>query len=245
MTLSGGGYYGGRRRSRVPLTRNALVWTVAILVIFAIGVYAYRTGTALAMRQTEELRAEVSALTEEVAALEQTNAGLQNALEGQQARNLDLLEEYRNAVPDEQSSEILALVRGKLEEGIPAERLSEIVVAAAVEWDCAPDPLTRRFVVQTPTTAGANAAVSFADGTLVVTGVGVSAADAQGRPHAWYNPEEPVTLTFTPIDGEATSVAGVLPLRHSVVIGDVIYRFSALPGEVSFVSVTGVACAYP
>jgi hypothetical protein len=244
MTLSGG-HYGGRRRNRAPVTRNVLAWTAALVVISAAGLYAYRTGTALAMRQTEDLRAQVSALTEEVAGLEQTNAGLQNALEGQQARNLSLLEQYRTDVPDEESQEILRLVRGKLAEGVPAQRLSEIVEAAAAEWECASESLTRRFVVQTPTTSGSNAAVSFAEGTLIVTGTGISELDAQGRPLAWYNPAEPISLSFTPIDGEPTNISGLLPLQHSMVIGESIYRFSALAGETSFVNVTGVACAYP
>ena len=245
MTLSGGYYGGGRRRSRTPATRRVLGWTVAVILILAAGLYAYRTGTVLATREAEELRASNAAFSDAVADLEQSNAGLLDALEEQQRRNLDLLEQYQQQIPDEAIQRIVDLVRGRLEAGVEVERMAEVVATAGAGWSCSAEPDSRRFVLQTPTTTGANDAVAFGNGTVTVTGTGNSAQDDGGRPLAWFDAARPVTLVFNRIGGDTSDVTGLLPLHHSVVVSDVIYRFSAVVGERSFVNVVAVACEYP
>ena len=125
--------------------------------------------------------------------------------------------------------------------------LPVVVRGVTAQWKCSGDPVTRRFILRTPlTTVAGNDAAGFANGAITVTGTGVSELDAQNRPQAWYDPAQPVTLTFNRIGGGAAQdVTGKLPLYYSVVAGDTIYRFSAVAGDRSFINVTGQACAYP
>lgn len=245
MTLGSSYYGGGRRRGRTPVTRRIVGWTLAILLIGLAGVYAYRTGSALGTREAAALRAEMAVLTDTVTDLEQSNTGLRLALEEQQRRHRELAEQYQRDVPNETIQRVLELARGRLEAGVEAERLEELVAAIEPEWQCEGEPDSRRFVVQTPTTSGANDAVGFADGFITVTGTGVSTLNTEGQPLAWFDPAEPVTLVFTLIGGDATDITGILPLHHSVVVDQTIHRFSIVAGETSFVNVVGIPCTYP
>ena len=245
MTLSGGYYGGGRRRRRTPGTRRVVGWTATVIFIFAAGLYSYRTGTTLAMREAVELRASNATLSDGVADLEQANAGLRDALEEQQRRNLELLEQYQQEIPDESMQRIIDLVRLRLEAGVTVEYMAEVVASAGAAWVCPEEPDSRRFVIQTPTTTGANDAIAFGNGTVTVTGTGISARNEAGLPLAWFDAAQPVTLVFNRIGGDTSDVTGLLPLHHSVVVSDIIYRFSAAVGERSFVNVVAVACDFP
>ena len=66
-----------------------------------------------------------------------------------------------------------------------------------------------------------------------------------GKPLAWYDPAQPVTIQFTHIGGETPLVSGGLPLHHSVGVNDSEYRFNIVRVERSFVEVTGDRCAFP
>ena len=244
MTL-GGGYYGGRRRGRPPVLRRVVAWMLALLLVVLAGIYAYRTGSALATQEAAALRLELSELSDAVTRLEQENIGLNQQLQSEQRRNLELVEQYRRDVPDDAMLRLVTAARARLEAGVPQDRLEEVVAGILPEWQCEGEPVTRRFVIRTPTTPGGNDAVGFAGGEITVTGTGVSSLNDQGQPLAWFNPAEPVTLMFARLGGDATDITGVLPLHHAVIVDDTIHRFSVLAGERSFVNVTGIVCAYP
>ncbi|MEC9215892.1 MAG: hypothetical protein VX647_01670, partial [Pseudomonadota bacterium] len=76
-------------------------------------------------------------------------------------------------------------------------------------------------------------------------GRGASAKSADGRPQAWFDPSKPVRLTFTAVDQPSVERAGVLPLSHSVVLGEREFRFLVQAGRRGFVLVTAEDCAYP
>ena len=245
MTLGSNNYYGGRRRPRAPLARRVVGWSIAVLAVFGAGLYAYRTGTAFATREVEELGAEAGALADAVANLEQNNAGLRAALEEEQRRNSELLDQYQRDVPDVAMQPIVAAVRGRLEAGVGPDQLAEIVAAVGPGWACESEPQTKRFVIRTPVTPGGNDTVGFAEATITITGTGASETDEQRRPLAWFDPAQPVTLVFARIGGDVSEVSGLLPLHHSMAVNDAVFRFTVAAGERSFVSVTAQACAFP
>ena len=238
-------YYGGRRRPRAPLARRVVGWTLAVITVFGAGVYAYRTGMAFATRAVEQLGAEVLELGDAVANLEQNNAGLRAALEEEQRRNSELLEQYQQDVPDEAIQPIVAAVRDRLEAGVGADQLAEVVRAVGPGWACDGAAQTKRFVIRTPVTPGGNDAVGFAEATITITGTGASQIDEQGRPLAWFDPAQPVRLEFARIGGDVSEVSGLLPLHHSMAVNDTLFRFTVVAGERSFVSVTGQPCTMP
>ncbi|MBM3506902.1 MAG: hypothetical protein FJX64_04095 [Alphaproteobacteria bacterium] len=237
----------GARKKRGPSPRRVVGWGLSLILLIAIGVWSYQTGSDLAGREAARLTEEVRTLTETVGQLREQNTALRGALEAEQVRTGDLQAQYRRDVPDAETARIVELVRARRTAGIPADRLAEVIRAATAQWRCTGDPVTRRFILRTPlTTAAGNDVAGFANGAITVTGTGVSEVDAQNRPQAWYDPAQPVTLTFNRIGGGAAQdVTGKLPLYYSVVAGDTIYRFTAVPGDRSFVNVTALACAYP
>ena len=72
-----------------------------------------------------------------------------------------------------------------------------------------------------------------------------SARDADGNPHAWYDPNVPVTISFVTIGGDTEKVEGYLPLHHAVLVGKDEFRFTITEGTRSFASVTAQRCDYP
>lgn len=245
MTL-GNSLYGGRKK-RGPSAARIVGWIMALALLVAIGAWSYRTGSSLARQEEARLRTEVVTLTERSEGLEEQNAGLRGALEAEQVRTAELAAQYRRDVPDAETARIVELVRARRADGVPADRLAEVIRAATAQWRCTGEPVTRRFILRTPlTTVAGNDVAGFANGAITVTGTGVSENDAQNRPQSWYDPQQSVTLIFNRIGGGAPQeVTGKLPLYYSVVAGDTIHRFTAVPGDRSFVNVTALACAYP
>ena len=243
MTLNG---YGGRRRRGPPTTRRVLVWVVALGVILGAAYISFRQAASLATSQVAEMRVDQELLERELEDMTLKNSGLQTALEDEQGRAAAMREKYELAIPDAETEAMLDALRERREAGIAAERLTEVIAGAQNDWTCPTDPETKRFVIQTPVNDGANDQAAFANGTVTVTGTGISVLSAGGLPEAWFNAGEPVTLTFTRIGGESTDVTGVLPLHHSLVFGAEIHRFSIIETDtLSFVAVTGQVCAFP
>ena len=245
MTL-GHGLHGGRKK-RGPSAARVVAWIVGLAFIIAIGAWSYRTGSSLARQEEARLRTEVATLTETMDTLEERNTALNAALERAQTEKAEVETRYARDVPDADTARIVELVRARRAEGVPADRIAEVVRAASVQWRCTGDPVTRRFLIRTPlTTTPGNDVAGFANNTITVTGTGVSEVDANGRPQSWFDPNQPITLSFNRIGGGAAQdITGRLPLFHSVVSGNQIVRFSAVPGDRAFINVTAQTCAYP
>ncbi len=244
MTLGTVG--GGRRRRGPPITRRIAVWVLALVVILVAAYISFRQAASIATSEVAEMRVEQEELERELDNITLQNAGLLTALDEEQARAASLREQYQLDIPDAQTKAMLDALRERREAGVDPERLVEVIAGAQNQWECATGPETKRFVIQTPVNDGANDQVVFANGTVTVTGTGVSVRNPAGLPEAWFDAGQPVTLTFTRIGGEFTDVTGVLPLHHSLVFGTEIYRFSIVEAEtLSFVSVTVQICTYP
>jgi hypothetical protein len=244
MTLSGN-EYGGRRRGP-PITRRVMVWVIAMAFIFGAAYISFRQAASLATSQVTEMRMDQDLLERKIDDMALKNAGLQTALEDEQGRAVGLRQKYELAIPDAETEGMLDALRERREGGIAVDRLTEVIAGARNEWTCLTEPETKRFVIQTPLNSGANQQAAFANGTVTVTGTGISVLSEGGLPEAWFDAGEPVTLTFTRIGGESTDIKGILPLHHSLLFGAEIHRFTVIKGDtLSFVDVTGQVCAFP
>lgn len=247
MTLSNNTYYGAKRRKGPPTGRRVVGWTLALIAILGAGLYAYRTGGSLAAREAGDLREELATARDELQSLEQQNAGLQQALEEQRVRGDELALQLAQVVPTADARKLVDLVRARLTAGVSIDRLSEVIGAIGPQWKCSGDPVSKRFLLNTPIKNNeANGAVTFANNSITVTGMGVSVLGENRQPVAVFDPGQPVTLSFSRLGGQFTQVSGKLPLHAAVIIDNTtVYRFSAVAGERAFVSVTGQSCAYP
>lgn len=233
-----------RRRTRITLAVGK--WALMLAVFCAIGYYAYETGTRLAMRDTVELRRQVADLTGRLAALEQEKADLQRNLSATAGQAEELRKRYESDVPTGAISELLRAIRAKLAAGVKPERIAGVLGAVENQRSCDDRPVSKRFVVRIGAQRPPNDSASFADRLITVSAAGSAANDAEGRPVAWYDPGKPLTVTFTRIGGESTAASGVLPLQHSVVLGDTEHRFVATASDTrGFLLVTSDSCKYP
>ncbi|MEO3431245.1 hypothetical protein AAFN88_20485 [Pelagibius sp. CAU 1746] len=240
------GLHENRQRRRRRFWWGVTKWSLALLLVIAAGVYSHRFGSQLAEREVVKANERIAALETEVGGLEQQSAAL--ATELAKARKVISSWEarYQREVPTGFVREMMQLVQEKLEAGANEERLAFLVSAADSPRVCDEHPETKRFIVSTELqSGGANDAVSFGERTITVTAVGEASRDAGGNLEAWYDPEKPVTVTFTYLGGKTVTAEGALPLHHSVVSGGNEFRFTALPGARGFLTVTADRCNYP
>ena len=231
-----------RRQRRLRMAK----WLFVLAVLFGAGLFAYQTGSWLARQEVIRLEEQIEGLQATIDDLREDKRALETRLEEAKARATNWRERYEAEVPEGTRKELLDLVQTRLEAGVAADRLAFVISEAANERQCDAGPATKRFLVQTPLSTGANGSVSFADGTVTVTAQGASATDAQGNPEAWYDPAEPVTARFTRPGGDASEASGKLPLHHSVVVDGSEHRFTLVDAEArGFVNVTWERCAYP
>ena len=218
-----------------------------LILLGVVAVFSYEMGAETYRReiasQTEELQGTRAALSE--ARDSETEMRAERDLAVQEAATWE--ERYSQDVPQGFSKEVQELVMARTREGVSEERIRFLLRTASEPEACDEDPQTKRFVVQTPYTSGANDSVGFGDGLLTVTANGEPATNASGNAEAWYDKDKPVTLTVTTVGGGDTSSAeGPLPLQHAMVASGREYRFTARAGENrGFLNVTVVSCEYP
>ncbi len=222
-----------------------LRWLFIAAVAIGAGYYAYDFGSELAREDVDVLEMQLTRAGTESAQLRTDITGLEAALRQERGLVAQWRDRYQAEVPSPEDMELLAAIQERVAKGVSRRRLADVIALAQERDICEPLPETRRFVVQNPVYAGANDTVSFAENAIIVTATGESVVNAGGRPEAWYDPAQPVTVFFTRPGGEITSTVGILPLHHALVVGDLEYRFSIVAGARSFAEVTGQSCVYP
>lgn len=230
-----------KRKFRLALFK----WVLALALIVLAGVFAYETGSRLAERETIRLKEQIAELSRTIEESRRDDSELKAAAEAAKKGQRDWQQRYEKDVPTGADKQLYELARRKLADGVDFERLKFIIQATENERQCAEGLATRRFIVPTPLYKGGNDSVGFAKATITVTAKGQTSRDKAGNPLARFDPAKEVTLIFAQLGGRVTEVRGILPLHHSVIIGDSEYRFSVVAGTPGFVLVTGDRCAYP
>jgi cell division protein FtsB len=243
MTL---GLHDPHDRRRRQVRRTVIRWLLGIGVIIAAGVATYQTGASLAEREIAELTLTLAKLDERVQALERENTDLQAGLilSARRLKDADLA--YRRDVPEGEVAVLMGRVREKLAAGIDQKRLAFLIDSADKARKCDNKPVTKRFVVRTPISRGANDSVSFARNAITVTALGESARNQEGQVEAWFDPAQAVALRLVQLGGKTTIRKGKLPIHTSVVVKDKEYLYSVVEGtQRGFVEITGDRCDYP
>ena len=184
-------------------------------------------------------------------ALRQERDELQNEItearaEAQTAntRYAQLQNEYNKTVPEGAMRDLVNLLGKQIEEGRDPERLAFLIRSARPPRNCT-EPETKRFVVSTPTYKGPGSKITLADGALVVTANGTSAINKERKPEAWYDPAKKVSIDFVTLGGVKETKSGVMPIHHSVVVGNREYRMTISEAAKSFAKVSFDSCDYP
>lgn len=219
----------------------------AFLVVFGILALAFILGFWVggqnAGQQERSLMAQVDDLLNQRESLQDEVTELRAETQTAQTRYEQLQETYEEILPEGPLRELTALLKQQLDEGRSPDRLEFLIRSARPPRNCT-EPETKRFVVSTPAYDGPESTISLADGDLLVSGSGQSAVNTNGLPEAWYDPSKKVTINFS-ANGEKSTKSGVMPLRHSLVVGNREYRLTVASGAQSFAKVTFDSCDYP
>jgi hypothetical protein len=213
-------------------------------LVVGLGGYAYRVGESAS-------HARVGKLENDLERFQRDNLALRDRLTGAVARAdqasgaLDRLRRrYAKDVPDGRLAALVDRLEAQLAAGVDAERLTFLIEAAGQEVACATDPETKRFAPRTPITEGPISFVRIAE-RVTITGRGESARTEDGLTEAWFDPGRPIRLDFQTLDGAVTTIEGIVPIQHRMIVDGAEYRFSVVNGERSFVEVTAQICELP
>lgn len=235
----------GRRRQRRKQRLTLIKFAAALTALVMLGFFAYETGTAFANREVRSLSEELSELKDQRNIIDAENQNLNSQLRETQAKVAEWTQRYQQDVPTGEARELFRELNARLEAGVPPSRLAFVIREAKAVDQCENDPDAKRFILRTKGARGRNNWVGYANTGIVVTGVGEPAIGANGASQAWFDPAQPVTMSFTRVGGETTEVKGLLPLSHGVVLGNTEYRFNVVTGPRGFVVVSGDKCKYP
>jgi hypothetical protein len=219
---------------------NAISMLVVIALSACVGFWM---GKQFSVEESISLREQTKQLTAERLTLQQNLTELRAEAQTANTRYEQIKAEYNAVMPEGPMQDITSLVRQQLEQGMAPERLFFVIKSARPPTDCS-EPDTKRFIVSTPNYTGPVSTVTMADGSIVISGKGVSATNRDGKAEAWFDPGKSVTVSFN-ADGKVENKTGNLPLRHSIVSGGREYRFTIEEGAKSFAKVVFDSCAYP
>ncbi|PCJ99794.1 MAG: hypothetical protein COA45_02970 [Zetaproteobacteria bacterium] len=150
---------------------------------------------------------------------------------------------YDELLSDGPMRDLVTLVRNQIDQGVDAKRLESVILSARPPQNCS-DPESKRFVVATPVYKGPSSKAAIPGG-ISVFGKGLSSKNSKGKKEAWFDPNQPVEITFQAKGKKPTMKNGVLPIHNSMIVGDKEYRFTITAGSKSFVKVTFDHCDYP
>lgn len=213
-----------------------------VMLVGAIGAaafYAYEVGQRLAMEEIGGLRHQIEQLTTAEAGRKEEVAGLTAELADAKKRADEYQARYEQIAPSDEMKDILALVRAKLASGLEAKRLAFVISQAERPRRCG-EAATKRFMVKTAKFDGESTWVRFSD-LITITAQG---AGGNNGTEQWFDPDKPVSFTFTAIGGKEGKIEGKLPIQYSMVVKNGEYRFTIVPSARGFVEVTGDRCEY-
>ncbi len=233
---------GDRYRRRAAQRMSSLVlFTVLLSASVGAGVWL---GQMRAQQNMYILEKQNRALNEQQTVLQDDMTALRAEAQTAMVRLEQLRASYDELLSEGAMSDLLNLLKQQLQKGVDPKRLESVILSARPPQNCS-DAQSKRFVVITPVYSGPSSKASIGSGVVSIYGKGVSAQNSKGDKEAWFDPGQSVEIVFHGRNKEPLTKKGVLPLYHSMVMGDKEYRFTVTEGAKSFAKVTYDHCDYP
>ncbi|MCB1650988.1 MAG: hypothetical protein KDI46_02955 [Alphaproteobacteria bacterium] len=231
------------RYRRKAADRMAGVMTVVFMVALSLGI-GFWFGNQNAGQEARILKKQMNEASDLRLKMQDEITALRAEAQTANARYKQVQDTYKETIPEGPMQELVLLLKKQIDEGRSAERLAFLIRSARPPRNCS-EPQSRRFVVSTPAYKGPESKLILADGALSIKATGKSATNAKGQPEAWFDPAKKVAISFTNTEGETETKTGILPLQHSVVVGNKEYRLNITDGARSFAKVSYDSCDYP
>ena len=151
---------------------------------------------------------------------------------------------YEEPISEGPMQDIVTLLRQQIQQGVDIKRLESVILSARPPQNCSKSEI-RRFIVSTPSYNGPKSQVIIKKAAVSISAKGISAQSSIGKSEAWFDPGQPVEISFQVASETPQIKNGVLPIYYSAVIGDKEYRFTIDAGSKSFAKVTYDHCDYP
>lgn len=226
-------------RARQDLYRGIGVISAFIIAI----VIGYAGGQKKHEQQIRQLSEQNKELKESSRQYEQQATQSRADLQTQIVKFQQLESQYARDVPQGDLGLLTALVKEQLDKGLAVERMVQIIRAAQPPRNCS-QAVNKRFILSTPEYKGPESAITFADGTVTVTGSGESSINSKQEKEAWFDPGKPVKINFTIIGGKKETKTGLLPMHHTLIVRNKEYRFTIAEGPRSFIVISSDNCDY-
>lgn len=248
MSLSA--YNPGDRYRRKAHERKAALIKVAITTIFLFGL-GFLAGREYSRSLSSAVEKENKTLTAESEKLRNDNVDLRAKLQTKTVQFDQLKTQYEQNLPQGEMAEITKHINQLISDGMPADRIKQMVSGANAPRECT-EPKTQRIIVSTPTYKGANNDINLDDGAVIISASGVSAENAKGEKEAWFNTAQPIIVTFKLKNPQASegmfkdkviTHEGTLPFNKAIMLGEEEYRIRFEAGAKSFLKVTHDKCA--
>ena len=238
------GRYDYEQRYRRKFLGGFIKLGLLAALLLGTGLFAYQMGVEQMKGRDASLREEVSTLSRQKAELELLAGQMQNAAKAAEARAQEAEARLKREVPTGELARLSKLVAARLQAGLDPARLAFVIEQAQTQRNCQ-QPESKRFVLSTPLLRAGSRTTTFGNGTITVTGEGISARNPQGQPESWFDPAQPVRIRIVTQAGKEIVAAGTLPLHQSVVVDQHEHRFTFAAGPRSFVEVTADRCPFP
>ncbi len=229
------------RKRSAKRASNIIIFSFLFLIVFALG---YWLGNMRSQQNTYILQEEKRLLNEENNNLKSDIVKMRAETQTANVRLEQLKASYDELLSDGLISDIVTLVKKQIDQGVDAQRLKSVILSARPPQNCS-DPENKRFVIITPVYKGPNSIASINRGAISIFGKGISSKNSKGKKEAWFDPSQPVSIMFKAKGKDIEVKKGLLPLHHSMVLGDKEYRFTITSAAKSFVKVTFDYCDYP
>jgi len=212
---------GRARRFMRQHWRKAVKVGLVLAIAIGAGAYGFETGQILARKEILRVTARMNDLNRNVQALERYNEVLALAADEAKINETAWRRRY---------------------EALAANAPGAADVLAVFKVVCESEPVVKTFRVQTPVSQAGRDRAGFADNRIVVAANGISAVSKNGDPLAWFDPDQPVAVSFRMLDGRVEDAGGILPVRHRMALDGIEYRFTVSRAARGLVDVAGLPC---
>ena len=232
----------GRYSKRAVRARRKFIKSIIFTIIVC--TISYRLGYESIRSREEAYRKQMVSTQQGQEGIEDVITSLRSDLQSNKVRYNQLLEKYNNDIPKGNYKYLSDMIKHQLDLGIKPERLANLIRSTRPPQNCV-KPVVKRFVMSTLAYKGPKSEVSFMNGAIQISGIGESAVNEKGKKEAWYDPSKPIEIVFKITGKKKVVKKGLLPIYHSVIMGNKEFRFTLAGGARSFLNVTADHCDYP